>query len=143
MEVWIDKLQGSVLDGKRMLKASDCVTLLPAQYTEEGAPAPVGAIDPHIWLDPVNAKALVNEIAYAVSQIDPDNADYYNSNASNYIAQLQALHEEYSEALSRATRRQIVTSHAAFGYLANRYGFQQVAIMGLDPDAEPTPERDD
>ena len=141
MEVWIDKLQGSVLEGKRVLRASDYVTVLSAQYTEDGAPAPMGAIDPHIWLDLANARLIVNGITTAVTEIDGDNADYYTNNSSNYVAQIQALHEEYSQSLSRASQLQIITSHAAFGYMAHRYGLQQIAIMGIQPDAEPTAQR--
>jgi zinc transport system substrate-binding protein len=140
METWIDKLQGSVLKGKKVVKASDYVTVLSAQFTEEGEPAPAGAIDPHIWLDPVNVQAIVQEIANAVSEMDPANGDYYKSNANHYIAELQVLDQDY-QTLSNAPRKQIVTSHAAFGYMAKRYGLQQVAIMGLAPDAEPTPQR--
>lgn len=140
MEAWIDKLQSSILNGKKVVKASDYVTVLPAQFTEEGEPAPAGVTDPHIWLDPVNVQAIVQGIANAVSETDSANTEYYQSNANNYIAQLQALDQDY-QILSNAPRKQIVTSHAAFGYLAKRYGLQQVAIMGLAPDAEPTPQR--
>ncbi|HMM22369.1 MAG TPA: metal ABC transporter substrate-binding protein [Selenomonadales bacterium] len=140
MEEWIDKLQGSVLKGKKVVKASDYVNVLAAQFTEEGEPAPAGISDPHIWLDPVNAQAIVQGIADAVSAMDPANGSYYKSNASHYIAELQALDQEY-QILGNAPRKQIVTSHAAFAYMAKRYGLQQVAIMGLAPDAEPTPQR--
>lgn len=140
MEVWIDKLQNSILNGKKVVKASDYVSVLPAQFTEEGEPAPAGVTDPHIWLDPVNVQAIVQGIANAVSETDSANAEYYQSNANSYIAQLQALDQDY-QILSNAPRKQIVTSHAAFGYLGKRYGLQQVAIMGLAPDAEPTPQR--
>jgi zinc transport system substrate-binding protein len=131
----------SVLAGKKVVRAADYVNLLPAQYDEEGAPAADGAIDPHIWLDPVNAQAIVTGICTAVSEIDPDNANFYADNANAYNAQLDALHNDFAAAFASATSREIITSHAAFGYLANRYGLKQVAIMGLTPDAEPTPER--
>lgn len=140
MEHWLDKMQSSFA-GKKIVKASDYVTLLPAQYNEEGEAAPAGSVDPHLWIDPVNAQAVVAGIAAEVAKIDPENAGFYQENARNYIAQLQSLHEEYVQSLSGFNKTQIVTSHAAFGYLAKRYGLQQVAIMGLTPDAEPTPER--
>ncbi|HEY3425243.1 MAG TPA: zinc ABC transporter substrate-binding protein, partial [Negativicutes bacterium] len=53
MEPWIEAMGNSVLAGKKVVRAADYVNLLPAQYDEEGAPAADGAIDPHIWLDPV------------------------------------------------------------------------------------------
>lgn len=141
METWIDKLQNSVLQGKKTVNASGYVAVLPAQFDEEGEAAPAGTVDPHIWVDPVNAQAIVRGIADAVSDIDHDNADFYKSNAEHYIAQLQELDQEYKESLGNAKFKQIVTSHAAFGYLAKRYGLQQIAVMGLSPDAEPNAKR--
>ena len=141
MEPWIDRLSGTLLADKKTVSAAGLVNLIPAQYNEEGGPPEPGAIDPHVWLDPVNAQAIVQAIAAAVSEVDPDNAGYYQTNAGAYFAQLVELDYEYRTALASASRREIITSHAAFGYLANRYGLKQVAIMGLSPDAEPTPAR--
>ncbi len=141
MEPWIDKMANTVLTGKKAVVATGAVSLLPAQYNEEGGPAESGEADPHVWLDPVNAQAIVQAIAAAAAELDPGNAGYYQANAAAYNQQLAALHEEYAAALTPAPRRVFITSHAAFGYLANRYGLRQVAIMGLAPDAEPTPER--
>ena len=140
LEPWLDKVGNTVLD-KKVINAADVVSLLQAQYDEEGGPAPAGLVDPHVWLDPVNAQAIVQAIAGAASGIDAGSTEYYNANAVNYIAQLAALDNEYRAGLASTARRDIITSHAAFGYLANRYGLKQVAIMGLTPDAEPTPER--
>lgn len=141
MEEWVDRLGDSILAGKKIVKAADFVTMLSAQYTAEGAPSPAGTLDPHIWLDPVNAQAIVGGITNALVEVDSVNASYYTNNSNYYIAQLEGLNQEYQQTLGRATTRQFITSHAAFGYLANRYGLQQIAIMGLSPDAEPTPER--
>jgi len=141
MEAWVDKIAGTMLADKKTVSAAGVVSLIPAQYSEEGGPAEPGAIDPHVWLDPVNAQAIVQAIATALAEIDSDNASYYQTNADAYIGQLAGLDSEYRTALASASRREIITSHAAFGYLARRYDLKQVAIMGLSPDAEPTPER--
>ena len=141
MEPWIDRLTGTVLAGKRTVSAAGAVSLISAQYTEEGGPADPGSIDPHVWLDPVNAQAIVQAIATAMAEVDADNAGEYQANADAYNRQLAGLDSEYQAALASAAGREIITSHAAFGYLANRYGLRQVAIMGLSPDAEPAPER--
>lgn len=141
MEPWIDKLAGTVLAGKKVVSAASAVNLISAQYNEEGGPAEPGTIDPHVWLDPVNAQAIVKQITAAVAESDPGNAGYYQANADAYSQQLAALHDEYTAVLAEAPRRIFITSHAAFGYVANRYELKQVAIMGLAPDAEPTPER--
>ncbi|WP_371368709.1 metal ABC transporter solute-binding protein, Zn/Mn family [Sporomusa rhizae] len=98
-------------------------------------------VDPHVWLDPVLAQKEVNTIAEALAAADPANAVYYRDNATKYNEQLQKLHSEYQDGLKTVQKRIIVTSHAAFGYLGSRYNLEQVAIMGISPDAEPTPEK--
>ncbi|HWR41507.1 metal ABC transporter solute-binding protein, Zn/Mn family [Sporomusa sp.] len=97
--------------------------------------------DPHVWLDPLLAQKEVTNIAEALAVTDPANANYYRENAVKYNTELQKIHEEYQNGLQNAKSRIIVTNHAAFGYLAARYNLEQVAIMGLSPDAEPTPEK--
>lgn len=98
-------------------------------------------IDAHMWLDPVLAQQEVNHIAEALSGVDPQNAEYYRQNAARYNTELAKLDEEYKAALKDTARRDIITSHEAFGYLAKRYGLQQIGIMGLAPDSEPTPDK--
>lgn len=141
LEPWVDKIGSSTLSGKQTLSAASVVPLRQAQYDEEGESAAAGIMDPHVWLDPVNAQAIVQAIAAAAAQTDPSNSDYYFANSANYSTQLAELDNEYRLALASTARRDIITSHAAFGYLAARYGLNQIAIMGLSPDAEPTPER--
>ncbi|WP_333595415.1 metal ABC transporter solute-binding protein, Zn/Mn family [Anaerospora hongkongensis] len=141
LEPWVEKLNSSTLAGKKSVSAADVVTLLQAQYDEEGEPAAAGVMDPHVWLDPVNAQAIIAAIASAAAEINPSNSEYYYTNSAAYTAQLTELDNEYRQALAGAARRDIITSHAAFGYLAARYHLNQIAIMGLSPDAEPTPER--
>ncbi len=97
--------------------------------------------DSHMWLDPLLAQKEVEAIAAALAAADPQNADYYRQNAAGYIRELAKLDQEYQTALAGLPRREIVTSHAAFGYLAARYGLKQLPIMGLSPDSEPTPDK--
>jgi len=98
-------------------------------------------IDAHVWLDPVYAQQEVNNIAEALAKLDPQNREYYVKNAERFSKELAQLDQDYKAALATAARRDIITSHAAFGYLAKRYNLKQVAIMGLSPDSEPTPDR--
>lgn len=97
--------------------------------------------DPHIWLDPVLAIAVVDAIRDALIELDPSGADSYNANAQAFQGELEALDAEYKTAAQHFERREIVTSHDAFAYLARRYDLQQVPVLGLSPDAEPTPAR--
>ena len=94
--------------------------------------------DPHVWLDPELAKLEVDNIAAALSKADPANGDFYQQNANRYKDELTKLDGEFAAALTNVSRRDIVTTHAAFQYLTKRYKLNQIAIMGLAPDAEPT-----
>lgn len=98
-------------------------------------------VDPHVWLDPEFAKMEVDTIAAALIKVDQANQEFYRQNANRYKVELTKLHEEYAAALNTVTRRDIVTTHAAFQYLAKRYNLNQIPVMGLAPDAEPTPEK--
>ncbi|WP_371377500.1 metal ABC transporter substrate-binding protein [Sporomusa aerivorans] len=138
LEAWVDKIQNTVLKGKKVVNAAKSVPVLAAQYDEEGGPAEAGDLDPHIWLDPVNVMSIVDAIRQAVAGSDPVHKLEYQKNAEAYKQQLNTLHQQYVEGLQGRKTNEIVTSHAAFGYMAKRYGFQQIAIMGLSPEAEPT-----
>ena len=97
--------------------------------------------DPHFWLDPTRMPAVVDAVADALSEIDPDGAATYRANAEALDARFAALDEAYTTGLATCERRVFVTSHEAFGYLAQRYGLDQVGISGVDPDTEPSPAR--
>ncbi|NLG24334.1 MAG: zinc ABC transporter substrate-binding protein [Clostridiales bacterium] len=97
--------------------------------------------DPHVWLSPVRAKAQMRAIRDAFAGADPDGADAYNANFDRWAAELDALDAEFREALAPLPRRDVVVAHQAFGYLCAEYGLNQVAVEGLSPDAEPSPER--
>jgi len=97
--------------------------------------------DSHMWLDPLSAQQEVNNILAALTAADEKNAAYYKENAGKFNKQLADLDQEYKKTLGNIVRKDIITSHEAFGYLATRYGLHQVGIMGLSPDAEPTPDK--
>ncbi|WP_030157854.1 metal ABC transporter solute-binding protein, Zn/Mn family [Glycomyces sp. NRRL B-16210] len=97
--------------------------------------------DPHIWLDPTRYAQIGDAIADALASIDEANADDYTAAAEAFTAELTALDTEFTEGLASRTSSAVVTSHAAFGYLADRYDLTQVAISGLSPDQEPDTQR--
>ena len=97
--------------------------------------------DPHIWLDPTNLMSVADAVADQLAEIDPDHAERYHANAKDLTADLRKLDDEFTAGLQQCEREVIVVAHEAFGYLAERYGLDQVGIGGLDPDAEPSPER--
>lgn len=97
--------------------------------------------DPHFWLDPERLAAVATEVSHELAEVDPDNAAAYESNAEQLTTELAALDEEFTEGLATCERRTIVVSHDAYGYLADKYDLEQVAVAGIDPDTEPSPAR--
>jgi zinc transport system substrate-binding protein len=100
-----------------------------------------GGYDPHVWLDPLNAKLELANIRDAFVRADPDNADYYGANYTRYAAELDALDTEFRDGLSALPNKDIIVAHEAFGYLCVAYGLNQVPIEGLSADSEPDPAR--
>ncbi len=98
----------------------------------------INSVDPHIWLSPRLAKIQVSSILSEFNQIDPANKSYYTANAGKLINELNSLDSDYKADLKNCQKRDIITSHAAFGYLATDYDLTQIPIAGLSPDAEPS-----
>lgn len=96
-------------------------------------------VDPHVWLSPKKAVLEVAAIAAALAQADPEHAAVYKKNSEAYQEKLLQLDQRLTALAAKAPQKLFVTTHAAFGHLAEDYGLQQVAIMGISPDAEPTP----
>ncbi|MFI2752450.1 metal ABC transporter substrate-binding protein [Cellulomonas sp. P22] len=100
-----------------------------------------GTLDPHFWLDPTLLVPVADAVAQQLSEIDPDHADDYAANSAALTQRLGDLDADYAQGLATCEQRVFVTSHTAFGYLADRYDLEEVGISGIDPDAEPSPAR--
>ncbi len=96
--------------------------------------------DPHFWLDPTRLAAVADQIAQKLGALDPKGAATFTANAAALRADLEALDGEMTAGLVSCESKDLVTSHNAFGYLAKRYGLEQVGITGLTPEDEPTPQ---
>ncbi|WFE52337.1 metal ABC transporter substrate-binding protein [Micromonospora sp. WMMD1155] len=108
---------------------------------EEGHAEESGGKDPHVWLDPTRLAGIGDQLAQRLGKADPDHAADYTARAATLRSDLTALDSEFKTGLATCQRREIVTSHVAFGYLADRYQLDQVGITGLSPDVEPSPQR--
>jgi zinc transport system substrate-binding protein len=157
LEAWVDRLLPDLRRRKVVaVDASEGLPLLAADPhrarhdhgTQRGhakkhdhakTPDRQGNHDPHVWLDPVLAQAQVDRIQAGLAEADPGNAKAYAANAAGVKAELAALHAAYEQGLADCRRRDIIVVHAAFGYLAHRYNLRQVSVMGLTPEAEPSP----
>lgn len=95
-------------------------------------------MNPHIWLDPVLMMRMVTNALIAFQAVDPDRADRYARNASNYVARLEALDAELVRGLEPLRGAAIVTFHDAFPYFARRYGLKIVGVIEEIPDVDPT-----
>jgi zinc transport system substrate-binding protein len=111
--------------------------VLGAGPQPEGVPSD----DPHVWLDPVRMASIVGEVADALGMVDGSGEEGYRSRAAGLVADLELLHADASDALASCRFDTMIVTHDAFGYLAARYGFEQLGLTGLTPEAEPSPER--
>ena len=107
---------------------------------EDGSQADEGTTDPHFWLDPTRMADVADAFATTLAERDPDHADDYRTNAKAVRAELASLDADMEAGLSTCANRTLVTSHNAFGYLAQRYDLDQVGITGLTPEDEPSPK---
>jgi len=97
--------------------------------------------DPHVWLDPARLSSVAGAVAEQMAQRAPERAAQFRARADDLEAELTDLDREMEQGLSSCARTEMVTSHDAFGYLADRYGLEQVAISGLSPEEEPSTRR--
>ncbi|HET9519215.1 MAG TPA: metal ABC transporter substrate-binding protein, partial [Actinoplanes sp.] len=100
-----------------------------------------GGKDPHVWLDPARLATIGDKLAARLGAADPAHAADYTARAASLRSDLQALDAAYTQQLATCERREFVTSHSAFNYLATRYKLEQVAIAGLSPEDEPSAQR--
>lgn len=141
LEPWADRLRGDALRPDAVVvRATEGIPLASANAGNDGHGHASGATaDPHVWLDPVLAQAQVERIRAGLAAADPAGAAAYEVGARSYTEVLARLHAEFQQGLADCARRDLVVSHAAFGYLARRYRLRQHAVLGLAPGAEPSP----
>ncbi|MGW1158162.1 metal ABC transporter substrate-binding protein [Streptomyces sp. NPDC002519] len=100
-----------------------------------------GGKDPHIWLDPVRYAQVAQGVGKAFEKADPKHAADYAKNTAALVKKLHDLDAQYASGLRSTKSKVFITTHAAFGYLAERYGLTEEAINGLDPESEPSAAR--
>jgi zinc transport system substrate-binding protein len=136
------------LDQSKVINATQGITLISGDshshegeesHSEEEGHSDESATDPHIWLNPNNMVLIGNSIAKALNALTSDSA--IDENRSSFENALTTLASDYTAKLANCSIKALVVSHEAFGYIANAYGFEQVGISGLSPEAEPSPAR--
>ena len=142
LAIYLAEFQPAVDDGMaqksegQVLEVSDAADL--SLTYESGGDA---LTDPHFWLDPMRMADVADEVAVALSKLDPPAQATFEANAAELRSELQDLDTSFRKGLADCERRQLVTSHTAFGYLADAYNLEQVGLTGLSPDAEPNPQQ--
>ena len=105
----------------------------------EGGEDHDGDLDPHFWLDPQRMIKVAETLESSFAQVDPANANDYKAGLDKLKTALTNLDTQYTKGLSSCQHKTFITSHAAFGYLADRYKLTQASISGIDPETEPSP----
>lgn len=130
-----------------VLDVGDFLQLLPAPGTDHGHEHSTtssdghdyGSYDPHVWLNPLNLALIGAHVAEALSRMDPANTATFEANAQQLTKDMNELDASFNAGLAHCRTDVFVANHAAFGYLAERYGLHQVGISGLSTEAEPSP----
>lgn len=97
-----------------------------------------GSTDPHVWMSPVLSEKLAESIKDSLVEADPENKDAYESNYTELVGELETLDRSFASLSERVNKDTFFVSHAAFGYLSEPYGFEQIAIAGLNSQNEPS-----
>ena len=134
-------------ENPQVIETTTVVPLLPLASPDGdldhggGAKDDHSALDPHVWLDPTAVSRIARAVEQRLSTIDPDHAADYGRNADTLVKELDDLDQTIRSGLAHCVRTEFMTTHAAFGYLAERYHLTQIGISGLSPDSEPSPAR--
>jgi len=138
--VYLAGFQPAVDQAVRTQAAGAAVDVTPAARLtltagdEHGGGA---ARDPHFWLDPTRLADVATALGDDFARRDPANAVDYRANAAALVTDLEGLDAEFRSGLAQCRTRELVTGHAAFGYLAERYDLHQEGVAGVSPDVEP------
>ena len=100
-----------------------------------------GAFDAHIWLDPENAKAMVNEIAEALSEADPDNAAAYEANAAKTVERIEAMRADIDARLTPLRGKGFIVFHDGYQYFEKRFDVTASGSITVSPEVMPGAER--
>ena len=130
-EPWAEKLIKEAVGPSTVVVATSAGLTVPRAVGD--------GMDPHVWLDPVLAQRAVEAIRRALERGDPAGQAAYVANAAAYTAKLAELDARFEAGLRTCARRDVVVSHAGFGYLTRRYRLEQIAVTGIAPQAEPSP----
>ena len=141
METWISNLFNELdQDGPIIVNTSVGVELISHEEDGHEHEDEESELDPHYWLDPLNAKIMVVNVTNGLIEMDPENKDFYQANSDKYLQELDTLDQEFIDLFSKVKLNKIIYGgHFAFGYLAHRFNVEILSpYTGYSPDAEPS-----
>ena len=132
------RITGTILDRMtdrtKVVAVTDGVPINNLRETVEF----MGGYDPHVWHDVTIWMKATEKVRDTLSHANPKNSAYFHSNATQYLKELQSLHEDLQKLVAQipSKRRVLVTTHDAFGYLGKAYGFEVRGLMGINTENE-------
>lgn len=141
VDAWAGRLQPDLNNKNVHTIIAAEVLQLSRTVSSSDAELPAGSFDPHFWLDLTQMGALGQAVAEAFRTRDPLHADLYTARAADFYESMSVLDEAFMTGLGACQSRSMVVSHDAFRYLARRYDLQSIAIAGISPDEEPSPQQ--
>ena len=97
-----------------------------------------GEFDPHVWISPILSIELATTIKDSLIEASPEKKDTFEQNFEELKKDLLELDQKFKDMASNAATKTFFVSHAAFGYIADTYGLEQVAVAGLNSQSEPS-----
>ncbi|MDW8760092.1 zinc ABC transporter substrate-binding protein [Streptococcus suis] len=145
LESWANRLEPNLQGSSvKVLESSTTLPLIKVPGLEDMEVSQgideASLYDPHTWLDPVLVGQEAIEIGELLAESDPEQADYYRSNAKAVDEKAQNLADKYRPIFAKASSKTFVTQHTAFSYTAQRFGLKQLGIAGVSEE-EPSPRQ--
>jgi zinc transport system substrate-binding protein len=140
LDHWFEEDLLSIIDisDKVVVETTEDISLLGIENEDEHEHNHDGEFDPHTWLSPYIAKLQAQNIYEALMQVDPDQTEYYTENWVVLKAKFEELDNNFLAELSNKVREEIFVTHSAYGYVADRYGFEQHGVIGISADEQPS-----
>jgi len=143
LEFWAEKFINLARPGLTTIVLSGGVSLIHTaghHHARTGNPDHESSVaNPHIWMDPVIAKTMVNKITAALCDVDHQHVTYYKERGQRYLEKLDDLDQMIQKTVSTFTIRKYVSFHASWDYFARRYGLESAGVIEAAPGRNPTP----
>ena len=144
LESWVaDAISTSTSESLIVIKAADLPEDMKFnhEHGDEHGDEHEKMVDPHVWLNPLEAVQQVRAIQTAFSNADPVGTSTYAENADALIAELLATDKKFIDGLESCALDRVIVSHEAYGHMSGRYGFEQIGLSGLSTETQPGPQR--